>query len=240
VKRLVAAFFVSLGIHGLFLFSDLNLSARQKTDLRLPRHLTVTLSYTSPPKSLSESAENPLAQPINKSEPHKVRQPVPPIIPEPLPQKAVQAALLSESTPEPERLQTEPVKPLYGHTTTIPGKAVEAPPVFLHESSVQELATALPAKPITIKEARPAYRENPPPPYPGSARRRGVEGSVLLEVLVDSNGKVEQVKIFKSSGHRVLDRAALKAVGAWVFEPGMIGDRPVGMWVRVPIRFELK
>jgi len=240
VKRLAAAFFVSLGIHGLFLFSDLNLSARPKTDLRLPRHLTITLSYTSPPRSLSDSAENPLTQLIKKSEPYKVQQPVQPKIPKPLPQKVVQEALLQESTPESESLRPEPVKPLDGHTTNMPKKAVEAPPVVLYESSVQKLATALPAKPITLKEARPAYRENPTPPYPGSARRRGIEGSVLLEVFVNSNGKVNQVKIFKSSGHGVLDRAALQAVDTWVFEPGLIGNRPVGMWVRVPIRFELK
>jgi protein TonB len=61
-----------------------------------------------------------------------------------------------------------------------------------------------------------------------------------LDVLVNKNGKVNDLKIFKSSGHPLLDNAATSTVKHWLFEPGMIGDEKVDMWVRVPIRFELK
>jgi protein TonB len=99
-------------------------------------------------------------------------------------------------------------------------------------------ASVSPAK--VVREARPAYKDNPPPPYPKVAKRRGYEGTVILDVLVDRSGRVKELHISKSSGHRVLDRAALNSVNGWLFEPGMVGDKEVDMWVRVPVRFELR
>jgi protein TonB len=91
-----------------------------------------------------------------------------------------------------------------------------------------------------LKEAVPAYRKNPPPSYPRTARRRGYEGTVLLEVLVGREGEVKDLRLFESSGHDVLDHAAMKAVMQWAFDPGMRGDEPVEMRVKVPVRFDLK
>jgi len=89
-------------------------------------------------------------------------------------------------------------------------------------------------------EAVPLYKVNPPPRYPESARRRGVQGTVVLSVHVDEQGRVSNLWLFDSSGCRALDNAALQAVREWVFEPGMQGGRAVAMWVRVPVRFELQ
>jgi protein TonB len=91
-----------------------------------------------------------------------------------------------------------------------------------------------------IRKATPAYRKNPRPEYPNIAKRRGHEGTVLLEVLVNSAGNVDDLRVLKSSGYQVLDRSAMKSVKDWLFEPGSIGDRKVDMWVRIPVRFELK
>jgi len=46
--------------------------------------------------------------------------------------------------------------------------------------------------------------------------------------------------VFKSSGFPILDRAALDSVKTWSFVPGRRVDKIVEMWVKVPIRFELK
>lgn len=100
--------------------------------------------------------------------------------------------------------------------------------------------TASVSTPEEIIRARPHYRENPRPEYPRLARRRGYEGTVLLEVLVNGAGKVEDLRLLTSSGYAVLDRSAMKAVRGWAFEPGRVGDRTVDMWVRVPVRFELR
>jgi protein TonB len=72
------------------------------------------------------------------------------------------------------------------------------------------------------------------------ARRRGHQGTVFLEVLVDRSGGVRDLRVLKSSGYATLDDAALSSVKNWLFEPGMRGDQPVEMWVKLPVRFQLK
>ena len=91
-----------------------------------------------------------------------------------------------------------------------------------------------------IKLALPLYKQNTVPPYPLKARRLGYEGIVMLKVLIDENGRVDDLMVLESSGHRVLDRAALSAVKKWLFEPGTEGGVKKKMWVKIPIHFDLK
>ena len=91
-----------------------------------------------------------------------------------------------------------------------------------------------------FKLARPLYKQNTAPPYPRKARRLGFEGVVMLKVLIDENGRVDDLTVLKSSGHSVLDRAASSAVRKWLFEPGTEGGIKKKMWVKIPVRFDLK
>lgn len=92
----------------------------------------------------------------------------------------------------------------------------------------------------TVQIAYPRYEVNKPPIYPGLARKRGQEGRVVLQVLVNVNGGVDNLEVETSSGVGLLDRAALTAVRRWWFEPGRQGEKKVAMWVKVPIVFKLK
>jgi periplasmic protein TonB len=94
--------------------------------------------------------------------------------------------------------------------------------------------------PDPVHEATPLYRLNPVPEYPWIARKRGYQGTVLLEVLVNREGKVKEVTLSASSGYSVLDQAALTSVKAWLFDPGTRGGDKVEMWVKVPVRFQLE
>ena len=87
---------------------------------------------------------------------------------------------------------------------------------------------------------QPRYGENPKPPYPPEARRKGYHGEVLLKVEVLSNGQVGEIEVKKSSGHEVLDRSALNTVRKWKFVPARKGEAPVSLWVNIPIRFQLQ
>jgi protein TonB len=78
------------------------------------------------------------------------------------------------------------------------------------------------------------------PPYPASARQQGIQGTALLRVYVDTDGRVTSVSVARSAGHADLDQAAADAVRQWRFEPGRKGDEPVGMWVQLPVEFRLK
>ena len=85
----------------------------------------------------------------------------------------------------------------------------------------------------------PLYELNPPIAYPLVARRRNYEGTVMLDVLVGSDGTVRDLRLADSSGHSVLDRSAMAQVRAWRFEPARRGTEPIQMWVKIPVRFEL-
>ena len=84
-----------------------------------------------------------------------------------------------------------------------------------------------------------AYLRNPKPAYPGLAQRRGMQGVVLLLVEVSAKGYPTTVKVKKTSGFMLLDKAALKAVRSWRFAPAKRGSLPVAASVEVPIRFTL-
>ena len=78
------------------------------------------------------------------------------------------------------------------------------------------------------------------PVYPERARQDGVEGRVVLLVLVGPDGRSQTVKVSRTSGHAVLDRAAVEAVRNWRFRPGTRGGVPVPATVAIPIRFKLE
>ena len=77
------------------------------------------------------------------------------------------------------------------------------------------------------------------PPYPFSARRKGIEGYVTVKFLVDKTGKAREVKILDAKPPGIFDRAVHKTVPRWRFKPGKKGGRPVDTWVKITIRFEL-
>lgn len=85
-----------------------------------------------------------------------------------------------------------------------------------------------------------AYLHNPIPSYPMVARRMGWQGRVVLNVEVLASGLPGQVKVQQSSGHEVLDNAALNTVGSWRFVPARHNGEPVTRRFLVPIPFILQ
>jgi TonB family protein len=121
-----------------------------------------------------------------------------------------------------------------------PEKDIQTEPVGQKLHPVASLSLREMSERPAIVAAIPRYKENAPPEYPRIARRRGYEGIVLLSVKVLDNGDVDEVTIKKSSGRSILDRAALKAVRKWKFEPASRLGIPFTMWVDVPVHFVLQ
>ena len=92
----------------------------------------------------------------------------------------------------------------------------------------------------TVRPVPPAYQHTPVPRYPADARQHGLEGVVVLSVLVRSDGRVEEARVAASSGAAVLDEVALDAVRKWTFVPARQGGRPVESVVEVPVKFALR
>lgn len=85
-----------------------------------------------------------------------------------------------------------------------------------------------------------AYATATPPAYPIQALRARIQGTVLLKVLVDQNGKPLQVVIEHSSGSRLLDDTAREHVlAAWRFHAAMRDGHAIEAWALVPVHFSL-
>ena len=85
--------------------------------------------------------------------------------------------------------------------------------------------------------ARARVRTKVEPEYPAEARDRGVEGEVLLQVVVGADGSVAQATVI--SGHPLLNDAALEAVKQWKFDPYVLDGQAVETDTKVRIRFSL-
>lgn len=90
-----------------------------------------------------------------------------------------------------------------------------------------------------LVQQRPAYLSNPAPDYPLAAKRRGIEGRVLVQAEVDEHGLPATVRLARSSGSEMLDNSALEAVKGWRFSPARQGEHPVRTSVVIPITFQL-
>lgn len=85
--------------------------------------------------------------------------------------------------------------------------------------------------PELLKEVRPEFTED--------ARRRGIEGDVVLEIVVHSDGRVGEVRVLQGLGAG-LDRNAIEAVRQWRFAPARRFGTPVDVLVEVAVEFKLR
>jgi protein TonB len=92
----------------------------------------------------------------------------------------------------------------------------------------------------TEADYKAAYLSNPRPPYPFAAVRQGAEGRVLLSAEVLPDGRAGRVRLEKSSGHNLLDAAALNTVRSWRFTPARKGGVATAQTVSIPIDFNLQ
>lgn len=139
-------------------------------------------------------------------EPHIKKPPPAKPIQKPQPKKIVKkriittAPSLRKAAPKPKKITKKPIEK--EPTPTTPKVAASPIP-----SPV--------AKPATFSAPQPSYQ--PKPKYPTVARRRGIEGIVILDISLSNSGHVSNAFIVKGSGSSALDRSALKAVKTWRF-----------------------
>jgi len=148
------------------------------------------------------------------------KEPPPPAPPEP-PQPQAKAIEPKIVVPEPEI--DVPLPPVEEQViaTTKPEPVVEEA-----RTSNEEVAPTPPAKtsgnPGQMRSAVLANADGcATPAYPASAARNGDTGIVTLALLVGADGRVQDARVQKSSGHRELDRAALNALSLCQFKPAM-------------------
>ncbi len=117
-------------------------------------------------------------------------------------------------------------------------------PTVSSGSGDQQIVVAPPSDEELPKFGEYVYVEELPevitkvqPQYPDLAREANVDGTVQVQALVGKDGKVKDVKVTKSIA--MLDDAAKAAVLQWVFKPALSNNKPVAVWVAVPVKFTL-
>lgn len=242
MKRLLFSIALALAVHGLiFCFNGEWVKNRPYPQVRPS---SVTISLTSPPSAVTSSDSQLLqvheknADNVSENEPGKTgrlfeRKVSRPELPGDSNQTGISAA--------PGIMEANAVT---DHLSSLVGKGnPEGDPKNgsdglkqAYERSEEEM------QPVSkiVKEAVPLYKENPTPVYPLQAKKRGFEGTVVLEVLVTKEGNAGKVSVFQSSSYFLLDQAAVSSVKKWRFEPGKRGDEKVDMPVKIPIRFKLE
>ena len=159
----------------------------------------------------------------------------PPPSPVPLPAVPILRAVQHVATPTVPMVVTHPL-------------ALEAPalpniaPVTaaVHAVPTTSAAVASSSDAVGDSDATIAYETATAPDYPVQALRAGIQGTVLLKVLVSASGQPTEVVVERSSGSRLLDDAARAHVlEAWRFHPAMRNGHAIEAWALVPVRFRL-
>lgn len=118
-------------------------------------------------------------------------------------------------------------------TETTSESALESP-----GSLVGLVKFEIPTFELVKLDQRPVRKFGAPPQYPSAMRQAQIEGEVVVDFVVNSEGKVTKAFALRSS-HREFEAAAVAAVSRWKFSPGTKGGRPVNTHMQVPIGFSL-
>jgi len=76
--------------------------------------------------------------------------------------------------------------------------------------------------------------------YPEIARKAGIEGTVTVQAKISERGEVIDTRILVPLGNSGCNEAAVKAIKAVKWKPAKQRDKPVAVWVSIPVRFKLK
>jgi protein TonB len=150
------------------------------------------------------------------------------------------------SAPAPSR----PSVPIASEDETLP----EDETIDFTDFDVEAEPPPPPPPPDAIDDSVPVFvpHDEPPQPiggyaaiqsklvYPEIARKAGVEGRVMIWAQIGTDGAVVRTRVMKSLGPNGCDEAAQNAIRACKWKPAMQRDKPVRVWVAVPVDFRLK
>ena len=89
-------------------------------------------------------------------------------------------------------------------------------------------------------DIKPVAGERIAAQYPERARRKGVTGYVVFNILISETGAVENIRILESSPSGVFEESAKAALKQWVFEPAIYQGKKVRVWAKQKISFKLQ
>lgn len=217
----------SVALNGAALWFAIHFASEERDEPE-SRTMELTFSVTAPKHPVANAKPVPPVPPPPIQPPPQPPKPKSSQPPKEMPKPAAAAPAPSntpsEVAPTPEPVPVEPnVAPAVENTAPM------FPPIPEEAESTTDSAPLFNA----------AYLHNPKVPYPLEAKRMGIQGTVVLNVVVSPQGKAEMINISTSSGSAILDEAAVAAVRGWRFLPAHRGRQAVTEAVVVPVRFSL-
>jgi periplasmic protein TonB len=191
-----------------------------------------------PPAMPEEPAAPPQPPPPPR---HEVATPEPPIQSAPISPQTSSAE--ASKAPEPDRSGAPSSRGAVSASSAVDAPSSGGP----HERAtggsgnpaVASRTPEVPAGGPIVRAARPRGGYQVRPVYPDAARRAGIQGTTLLRIHIEVDGRVGDVTVARSAGHQALDEAAAEAVRRWRFEPALSSAGPVSMWAVVPVEFRI-
>ena len=234
-SSIVVALVVSLLAHGLLALALVAyLEYAPEPDVLATLDLSsVELSFAEKVEETAAAMAMPATPPAKPLKQPKAAEP-----PAPVPDKALPlppdptAPKFREPTEEPRRL--EPVRQRSSDEKAAPT------PEQSNNPNNRTIEQFLQAPQQARIDAPPRPKRSIRPVYPKGARQRGEQGEVTLEIRVNAEGSVDEVKVVASSGFPELDAAALKAAKAAKFTPARSGRDAVASTARLKLNFKLK
>ncbi|CAM8643206.1 TonB Periplasmic protein TonB, links inner and outer membranes [Oxalobacteraceae bacterium] len=236
-----SAFAVAIALHGALIALVLSGALEKpRTEVEPPPVIVQLLTPAPPPKPEPSPPEPPKPKPPKpeppKPEPAKAQpRPEPPRPEQPKPEPA-KPEPRPEPRPEPAKAEPAPIP------AAAPAPAPVSPPAPAPAPPPAPAPTA-PSAPkastrteVSISASYAAA--NRKPEYPKMSLRLGEQGTVVLTVMVKSDGSASDVEVKSSSGFARLDRAAADAVKTWRFNPATVDGKAIDKSYEVPITFK--
>lgn len=159
------------------------------------------------------------------------------------------ATILKTNIIQTEKVQELPPPPPQAKLNVPPPVTVVAPDVIINIPTAPPPVTVV-QKPVVVKPIAPpppapivpakvAYAPDTADYYPAQSRRNNEEGRALVHICVDERGRVASAAIDGSSGHALLDDAAVRLAKAYRFKPATQGGKPVQQCTGLPVKFVL-
>jgi periplasmic protein TonB len=208
-----------LMLHGFFFISlDLGLDVKNdpsENEVRVMANLVAPPTPPAPPASTP-----PMPQPKQEAKPKTQAKPEPKAkTPEP------------SSTPPPDTSQAKAAEAAKAAESQMPNAAVA--PASSQGTSGTPIQTDI-GKLIVV------YQPDADPYYPSFSKRAGEQGEVVVRLIIDETGVVEEAVLLRSSGFARLDRAAEQIGRRYRFKPYSVNGNPARISTNLLIKFNLK
>ena len=208
-----------LMLHGFFFISlDLGLDVKNdpsENEVRVMANLVAPPTPPAPPASTP-----PMPQPKQEAKPKTQAKPEPKAkTPEP------------SSTPPPDKSQAKAAEATKAAESQMPNAAVA--PASSQGTSGTPIQTDI-GKLIVV------YQPDADPYYPSFSKRAGEQGEVVVRLIIDETGVVEEAVLLRSSGFARLDRAAEQIGRRYRFKPYTVNGNPARISTNLLIKFNLK